>query len=91
VLRVNLSFLSRRFLAFDFERWAVSLIGGLPNQKRTGDKGVDGVARFYLDKAERGRAAVCHFRARCGRGWGWFLILCSSVRARWSIRSAIVR
>ncbi len=34
---------------FDFERWAVSLINGQPNQKQVGDKGVDGVARFPLD------------------------------------------
>ncbi|MGN6253355.1 MAG: DNA methyltransferase [Marmoricola sp.] len=33
---------------FDFERWAVSLINGQPNQKQVGDKGVDGVARFPL-------------------------------------------
>jgi DNA modification methylase len=34
---------------FDFERWAVSLVGGQPNQKQVGDKGIDGVARFPLD------------------------------------------
>jgi len=34
---------------FDFERWAVSLIDGQPNQKQVGDKGIDGVARFPLD------------------------------------------
>lgn len=34
---------------FDFERWAVSLVNGQPNQKQVGDKGVDGVARFPLD------------------------------------------
>ena len=34
---------------FDFERWAVSLIDGQPNQKQVGDKGVDGVVRFPLD------------------------------------------
>mgnify|MGYP002724192700 CR=1 FL=1 len=33
---------------FDFERWAVSLLNGQPNQKQTGDKGVDGIARFQL-------------------------------------------
>jgi DNA modification methylase len=33
---------------FDFERWAVSLINGQPNQKQVGDKGIDGVARFPL-------------------------------------------
>jgi hypothetical protein len=39
---------------FDFERWAVSLINGQPNQKQVGDKGIDGVARFPID----GRGAV---------------------------------
>ncbi len=33
--------------AFDFERWAVSLVRGTPNQKQVGDKGRDGVVRFY--------------------------------------------
>lgn len=35
--------------AFEFERWAVSLVGAQPNQKQVGDKGIDGVARFLLD------------------------------------------
>lgn len=34
---------------FDFERWAVSLIGAQPNQKQVADKGRDGVARFFTD------------------------------------------
>lgn len=34
---------------FDFERWAVSLVGAQSNQKQVGDKGIDGVARFPLD------------------------------------------
>jgi len=34
---------------FDFERWAVSLLNGQPNEKQVGDKGVDGVARFPID------------------------------------------
>lgn len=34
---------------FDFERWAVSLINAQPNEKQVGDKGIDGVARFFLD------------------------------------------
>jgi len=40
---------------FDFERWAVSRINAQPNLKQVGDKGVDGVARFYLDKKTTGR------------------------------------
>jgi len=34
---------------FDFERWAVSLVGGQPNSKQVGDRGVDGKARFPTD------------------------------------------
>jgi DNA modification methylase len=43
---------------FDFERWAVSLINAQPNEKQVGDKGIDGVARFYLDKSANGRILV---------------------------------
>jgi site-specific DNA-methyltransferase (adenine-specific) len=38
---------------FDFERWAVSLIGAQPNEKQVGDKGIDGVARFRLDSKNK--------------------------------------
>lgn len=44
--------------AFDFERWAVSRINARPNEKQQGDKGIDGVARFYLDKKSTGRVLV---------------------------------
>lgn len=40
---------------FDFERWAVSRINARPNEKQRGDKGIDGVVRFYLDKNNYGR------------------------------------
>jgi SAM-dependent methyltransferase len=44
---------------FDFERWAVSLVDGTPNEKQVGDRGVDGVVRFPLDaKGGVGRALV---------------------------------
>jgi hypothetical protein len=43
---------------FDFERWAVTRINARPNAKQVGDKGVDGVARFYLDKKTVGRVLV---------------------------------
>ena len=45
---------------FDFERWAVSLVNGQPNEKQVGDQGADGVVRFPLDAAGRksGRAIV---------------------------------
>lgn len=39
---------------FEFERWAVTLLNGRPNQRQVGDKGIDGVATFPLD----GRGAV---------------------------------
>ncbi len=32
---------------FEFERWAVSLVGGTPNEKQVGDKGLDGLIRFH--------------------------------------------
>lgn len=39
--------------AFDFERWAVSLVGAQPNEKQVGDRGIDGVGRLQLtQKAE---------------------------------------
>ncbi len=43
---------------FDFERWAVSLIDGQPNQKQVGDKGIDGVVRFPVSQTETGRVIV---------------------------------
>jgi hypothetical protein len=44
---------------FDFERWAVSLVKGTPNQKQVGDRGIDGVVRFYTDKdGQTGRVLV---------------------------------
>jgi len=43
---------------FDFERWAVSLVNAQPNEKQVGDKGVDGVARFPLDRKTNGRILV---------------------------------
>lgn len=44
---------------FEFERWAVSLVNGTPNQKQVGDRGIDGVVRFYTDaKGQTGRVLV---------------------------------
>jgi DNA modification methylase len=44
---------------FDFERWAVSRVNGTPNEKQVGDKGVDGVVRFFTDaKGNTGRVLV---------------------------------
>ena len=46
---------------FDFERWAVTLADGTPNEKQVGDRGIDGVIRFLNDakgKSEGGRVLV---------------------------------
>jgi site-specific DNA-methyltransferase (adenine-specific) len=43
---------------FDFERWAVSLVDGQPNEKQVGDKGIDGRIRFYADKDKIGTMVV---------------------------------
>ncbi len=46
---------------FDFERWAVTLAEGTPNEKQVGDRGIDGVIRFLNDatgKAAGGRVLV---------------------------------
>jgi hypothetical protein len=43
---------------FDFERWAVSLLNGQPNDKQVGDKGVDGRIKFDAGPDQIGLAAV---------------------------------
>jgi DNA modification methylase len=43
---------------FDFERWAVSLVDGQPNEKQVGDKGRDGLIRFQIDKNDYGSVVV---------------------------------
>lgn len=44
---------------FDFERWAVSLVYGQPNEKQVGDRGADGVIRFPMpEKNKVGRVLV---------------------------------
>ena len=43
---------------FDFERWAVSQVNARPNEKQVGDRGIDGVARFYLDRKTTGKVLV---------------------------------
>jgi DNA modification methylase len=43
---------------FDFERWAVSLVDGQPNEKQVGDRGIDGVVRFSMGPDDVGRALV---------------------------------
>jgi DNA modification methylase len=45
--------------AFDFERWAVALVHGQPNERQVGDRGFDGVIRFPADgRGAIGRALV---------------------------------
>jgi DNA methylase/Restriction endonuclease len=45
--------------AFEFERWAVSMVDGQPNEKQVGDKGIDGVIRYPVDaKGTTGRVLV---------------------------------
>lgn len=43
---------------FDFERWAVTLVGGHPNDKQVGDKGIDGKVRFWDKPSELGDMIV---------------------------------
>ncbi|SKI02278.1 site-specific DNA-methyltransferase [Mycobacteroides abscessus] len=43
---------------FEFERWAVTLIGARPKAKPGGDRGVDGIARFILPRNQRGKIIV---------------------------------
>lgn len=43
---------------FEFERWAVMLLDGQPNEKQVGDKGADGVVRFPIDRRTTGRVLV---------------------------------
>lgn len=44
---------------FEFERWAVSLVRGTPNEKQRGDRGIDGVVQFYTDsRGQTGRVLL---------------------------------
>lgn len=43
---------------FEFERWAVSLVRGTPNEKQVGDRGKDGVIRFVTGKKSTATAIV---------------------------------
>ncbi len=43
---------------FEFERWAVSLVNGQPNERQVGDRGVDGVIRFVTGQSGLGRSLV---------------------------------
>lgn len=43
---------------FEFERWAVGLVNGQPNERQVSDRGSDGVVRFPLGRGEKGRVIV---------------------------------
>lgn len=43
---------------FDFERWAVSLVDGTPNERQVGDRGKDGIIRFWKADKETGEVIV---------------------------------
>jgi len=43
---------------FDFERWAVSMVNGQPNDKQVGDRGVDGRIRYDAGTDATGIAVV---------------------------------
>jgi DNA modification methylase len=44
----------RRMPHFEFQNWAVVRLGGIPNKRKTGDKGIDG--RFYPVASESKKA-----------------------------------
>ncbi|MGH3768983.1 MAG: restriction endonuclease, partial [Pseudonocardiaceae bacterium] len=41
-----------------FERWCVTLVDGQPNERQVGDRGIDGVIRFPLDRKISDRVLV---------------------------------
>lgn len=43
---------------FEFQTWAVTQLDGTPTEQRSRDKGVDGVASFYLDRKTTGRVII---------------------------------
>ena len=57
----------------------MSRIDGQPNEKQVGDKGIDGVAWFYLDRNTLGRVMIsgegrlhtlaCSSRGTCSAWW----------------------
>jgi DNA modification methylase len=43
---------------FEFQTWAVTQLDAIPTEQRSRDKGVDGVAGFYLDHTTTGRVII---------------------------------
>lgn len=52
---------------FDFERWAVTMVNGTPNEKQVGDRGVDGIIRFLNDSKGRATAGRVLVSVKGGR------------------------
>lgn len=50
---------------FEFERWAVSLVGGTPNERQTGDHGIDG--RIYIPLGSATKTATALVSVKGGR------------------------
>jgi DNA modification methylase len=43
---------------FEFQTWAVTQLDAVPSEQRSRDKGVDGVASFYIDRKTTGRVII---------------------------------
>jgi DNA modification methylase len=43
---------------FEFQTWAVTQLDATPTEQRSRDKGIDGVASFYLDRKATGRVII---------------------------------
>ena len=43
---------------FEFQTWAVTQLDAEPNEKRSGDKGVDGAASFYINRMTTGKVII---------------------------------
>jgi hypothetical protein len=58
---------------FQFEAWVVTrLLGIKPNERKTGDKGIDGSGRFYIGRGPEGRERYgrIHVSVKGGRNLG---------------------
>lgn len=62
---------------FEFQTWAVTQLDAQPNEKRSGDKGVDGVASFYINRMMTGSIIISvkrwtQCKARACKGSCWY-------------------
>lgn len=81
---------------FDFERWAVTLADGTPNEKQVGDRGIDGVIRFLNDKSGKAAEVESSSRSRAARASTppWSVTWSARSRARrrrWAFSSSWCR